>query len=88
MRARSMPAAAKNSGNSPHAMPSLRLLTSPAWLTLDRSRSRQLVRRKTSPADNGATSACRRDSAATWCRVSRTSHAESSRPIATNPTPR
>ena len=43
-----MPAAAKNSGKSPHAMPSLRLLTSPAWLTLERFRSSSVVRQKTS----------------------------------------
>src|SRR4029453_2811431 len=40
--------AANTDGNSPHAMPSLRLLTSPAWLTADRLRSLRLVRQNTS----------------------------------------
>ena len=39
--ARLSPAAAKNSGKRPQAIPSLRLLTRPAWLTADRSRSRR-----------------------------------------------
>ena len=39
MRSRLRPAAAKNSGNRPQAMPSFRLLTRPAWLMLDRLRS-------------------------------------------------
>ena len=34
--ARFIPAAANTSGKSPQAIPSFRLLTSPAWLTLDR----------------------------------------------------
>ena len=33
-----MPASAKTRGKSPHAIPSLRLFTSPAWLTDERSR--------------------------------------------------
>src|SRR5690242_12370577 len=41
------PCAAKNSGNRPQTIPSLRLLTSPAWLTADSARSRQLTWTKT-----------------------------------------
>ena len=48
--ARSIPAAANTSGNSPQAIPSFRLLTSPAWLTLDRFASSNVVRQKTSRA--------------------------------------
>ena len=40
------PAAAKNNGNRPHDIPSLRLLTKPAWLTLDRLRSPSVVCQK------------------------------------------
>src|SRR5262249_30316041 len=50
MRSRLRPAPAKNRGKSPHDMPSFRLLTSPAWLTLDRLRSAMLVRQNTSRA--------------------------------------
>jgi len=38
------PAVANRIGNSPQARPSLRLLTSPAWLTEDSDLSRKLVR--------------------------------------------
>ena len=41
-------AAAKTIGNRPQAIPSLRLFTSPAWLTDERFRSRAVVRQKTS----------------------------------------
>ena len=45
-------AAAKKSGNRPHAMPSFRLLTRPAWLTRREVRDpRSDVRRKTSRCD-------------------------------------
>src|ERR671925_387772 len=43
------PAAAKNSGKSPHARPSFRLLTSPAWLALNSAGSVQLTRAKLRP---------------------------------------
>ena len=46
VRSRLMLAAAKNKGNRPHAIPSLRLLTSPAWLMLERLRSPIVVRQK------------------------------------------
>ncbi len=79
-----MSAATKTSGNSPQAMPSLRLLTRPAWLTLDRLRSVSEVRRKISrcvSATTGSTDAF--TSSATWCRVSRTASIDSNRPVAT-----
>jgi hypothetical protein len=85
MRSRPMPAAAKYSGKMPHAMPSFKLLTSPAWLTLDRLRSLNVVRQNTSRCDTCA-SACFAErsavSCATWSRVSCTSNAEISSPQA------
>ena len=71
-------------------MPSLRLLTSPAWVTADRSRSVRVVRRNTSRCV-GASAADRCptcwDSAATWWWVSRTRKTDSSRPAVTYPMP-
>ena len=46
MRATESPAVANRIGNRPQARPSLRLLTSPAWLAADRAGSRKLVRVK------------------------------------------
>ena len=51
--ASSSPAAAKTSGNSPQTMPSFRLLTSPACVTLESSRSKSVVRQK-SPGGGAA----------------------------------
>ena len=50
------PPAAKKSGKSPQAMPSLRLLTRPAWLAAKSRRSLQLVSTKISP--NGRPGGC------------------------------
>jgi hypothetical protein len=89
--ARSIRAAAKNSGKRPHAMPSFRLLTRPAWLTLERFLSSSVVRQKTSrcvgmPSGGKAVELA---SAATWCLVSRTtSDGEQPSPSTTKPTPR
>jgi hypothetical protein len=84
-------AALKNSGKSPHAIPSFRLLTRPAWLTLDRFLSRRVVLQNTSrcvgvPSPAGVP--CSLDSAVAWCRVSRTTNAESRSPTTTKPTPK
>ena len=49
MRPTLRPASAKKIGNRPQARPSLRLLTSPAWLHDDSAFSVKLVSRKTSP---------------------------------------
>jgi hypothetical protein len=67
--ARLIPAAANTSGNSPQAIPSFRLLTSPAWLTLDRFASTTLVRQKISRAvgtGSGDRLPTRADSCETW----------------------
>src|SRR6185503_15780686 len=81
--------AANTDGNSPHAMPSLRLLTSPAWLTADRLRSLRLVRQNTSRGLGvGPTEAACFASRATCALVSRTRSTDSRRPRATKPTPR
>src|SRR6266851_7346972 len=45
------PAAAKSSGNNPHAIPSFRLLTNPAWLVEKSARSLQLTSEKTCPKE-------------------------------------
>ena len=47
MRVTDSPAAANRTGNRPQARPSLRLLTSPAWLAADSAGSRRLVCAKT-----------------------------------------
>src|SRR5207302_1799258 len=44
MRSRVTPRAARNTGTSPHTIPSFRLLIMPAWLAANSARSRQLVR--------------------------------------------
>ena len=78
---RSCPAAAKNSGNSPHAIPSFRLLTRPAWLTLERFRSRSDVRTKISRWDRvRSAGAARAPLRARVVRVSRTTATERTSP--------
>jgi hypothetical protein len=89
---RSMRAAVKNSGKRPHAMPSLRLLTRPAWLTLDRFRSPSVVRQKTSRggyALGGRQLAVElRLGRDVVLRLAHGERTESARPSTTKPTPR
>ena len=56
MRSTDNPASANAMGNRPHASPSLRLLTSPAWLHDDSAGSRKLVRTNTSRVVSGSLS--------------------------------
>ena len=79
------PPRAKNSGNSPQAMPSLRLLTIPAWLTAESARSRKLVNTNTSRVERTPVTSCDpRSCEAASCRacprVSRTNNADSPSP--------
>ncbi len=67
-------------------MPSLRLLTKPAWLTLERFGSRSVVSQKTSLGLRSLCGVSADSSAACWL-VSRTRRTESARPIAANATP-
>ena len=91
------PAAANRIGNRPQARPSLRLLTSPAWLADDSAGSRKLVWSEHLPVGELAVqvvvaavgagvwlAASRR----AWPRVSRTNRVDRPRPSAAKATPR
>src|SRR5205809_888980 len=51
MRSSVTPRAARNTGISPHTIPSFRLLTIPAWLAANSARSRQLTPRRAHEID-------------------------------------
>ncbi len=90
MRSMASPAAAKCSGKSPHASPSLRLFTSPAWLIAESVRSFQETRVKSAP--NDVPGACRGESPRAASKracpcVSRTKNTDSASATATETIP-
>src|SRR5438445_13817990 len=89
MSATARPPLAKSTGNNPHATPSLRLLTKPAWLHADRLRSAKLVSTNTRLNDRGGTigPGCARASLRAKAVVSCTNKADSNRPHVAIETP-